>query len=146
MNTMVLSLSSLVTTEATASVTGLCDRFETDATGVHLVGGNTDNAAAIATSFETGMPLAAGAKQTRPDYLYLHGTGIPTTAAVTITTGEGGPFAQGSPMIHGRATRFALGRGIRSGYMKVAVSMNVKTPAVIDALSLETTSSTTRRM
>lgn len=146
MNTTVFNLSTLAVTEYTPAYTGLSGDIEALVDGVYRVGGNLDAATKIVSAFSFGLNTAEGStKQQRPQYLYLHGTGL-SGASTTIADGKGGSYLYTAQQVHDRATRFVLGKGIRDNYLKASVSFPGTTAVNLDRAEFMTADSANRRM
>lgn len=145
MNTIVLNLENLGVTEYSGAFTGLAGDFETLSAGLALVGGLKDDAALVVPSVTFSMALEANGRRLTPHYVYVFGQGA-DEAAATVTTSAGVAHSYRSSMVHDRAVRFVLGKGLRDNYLQLKIAGTGRAALSIDQLEFVTTQSDHRRL
>lgn len=144
MTTIVLHLHTLAVTEYSTEFTGLAGDIEC-ASGVCEVGGTLDIAAVITPSLSMGLNLGEGAKQQRPRQALVHGTGLGSLTA-RVTNNAGTTYEYDGAEVHGRATRFKLGKGLRDAYLMFGLAGNGDSAVEIDRIDFDTMSAAQRRL
>lgn len=144
MNTIVLHTDSLAVTEYSTEFTGLSGDYEATADGLYQVGGVLDDETSIPITATFGMPLTAGMKRQRAEYLYVFGTGVRGLRASVITTDK--TYTYSGYERHDRAVRFELGKGIRDNYLQFRLTSAGAEAVAIDSVDFRTIESATRRL
>lgn len=145
MNTIVLNLETLAVTEHDRALTGVAGEYQATATGVEKAEGSADGVAPITSTLTFGLNLSASAKLQRPRFLYAHHSGGAGLSA-TVEDSQGNAYEYASQQRNMRTARFALGRGIRDGYLKFGLNNTGDEPFTLDRVEFDTDVSTNRRI
>lgn len=145
MNTIVLNLETLAVTEHDRALTGVAGEYQATITGVEKAEGSTDGVAPITSTLTFGLNLSANAKLQRPRFLYAHHSGGAGLSA-TVEDSQGNTYEYASQQRTLRTARFALGRGIRDGYLKFGLNNTGDEPFTLDRVEFDTEVSTNRRI
>lgn len=145
MNTTVMNLETLAVTEYTTALTGVSGDYQATAAGVAKVGGTTDAGAVFPSSLTFGLTLGASSRLQRPRMLYAYHTGGAGLSA-TVEDSQGNVFEYENQQRTNRVARFALGRGIRDGYLKFGLKADGSEAFTLDKVEFDTDASANRRI
>lgn len=145
MNTIVLNLETLAVTEHDHALTGVAGEYQATVTGVEKAEGSADDGVAITSALTFGLNLSANAKLQRPRFLYAHHSGGAGLSA-TVEDSQGNAYEYAAQQRTLRTARFALGRGIRDGYLKFGLNNTGDEPFTLDRVEFDTDVSANRRI
>jgi hypothetical protein len=145
MNTIVLNLETLAVTEHDRALTGVAGDYQATATGVEKAEGDADDDAPITAALTFGLNLTPSTRLQRPRYLYAHHSGGAGLSA-TVEDSQGNVYEYTQQQRTLRTARFALGRGIRDGYLKFGLNNTGDEPFTLDRVEFDTDTSTNRRI
>lgn len=145
MNTIVLNLETLAVTEHDRALTGVAGEYQATVTGVEKAEGSADDGAVITSALTFGLNLSASTKLQRPRFLYAHHSGGAGLSA-TVEDSQGNAYEYTAQQRNMRTARFALGRGIRDGYLKFGLNAAGDEPFTLDRVEFDTDISTNRRI